>query len=120
MTQQSIFGFTEGKFNVETVFLGNFTSLNKYILQQYTEEIKFTQSKGWLGFDIYFYQIFTKDHAPQQRIKHFLIFQFSILYQAKIEWRKEASIPWIFCLDDKSPSNFFITLLLPHQPNIDN
>lgn len=24
-----------------------------------------------------------------------------------------------FCLDDKSPSNFFITLLLP-QPNIDN
>ena len=62
-TQQSIFGFTEGKFNVETVFLGNFTSLNKYILQQYTEEIKFTQGKGWLGFDIYFYQIFTKDHA---------------------------------------------------------
>ena len=42
LTQQSIFGFTEGKFNVETVFLGNFTSLNKYILQQYTEEIEFT------------------------------------------------------------------------------
>ena len=52
LAQQSIFGFTEGKFNAETVFLGNFTSLNKYILQQYSEEIKFTQGKDWLGFDI--------------------------------------------------------------------
>ena len=42
----------KGNFNAETVFLGNFTSLNKYILQQYTEEIKFTQGKDWLGFDI--------------------------------------------------------------------